>query len=280
MEILGMSGMSLWRVALAIGGLGLFLALEARYAFTRSPVSRLFRGVTNITLGVGNAIIVRLLFSGFLFSLAQTIAAREIGILNRVDLPLVLEFLIAVALLDFGTYVLHVLYHRVPPLWRIHRIHHSDPVFDVTTAVRFHPVEIILSMIFRIGFVITLGVSGAAIALFEMTLLFASQFQHSDLRLPDRIDSRIRWIWVTPNMHRIHHSVKFEELDSNYSTIFTWWDRLLGTYRADVRQESIRVGLSGYTGPVRLTLMALLMMPLGPLGKRETLRSRGDAVAQ
>jgi sterol desaturase/sphingolipid hydroxylase (fatty acid hydroxylase superfamily) len=148
-------------------------------------------------------------------------------------------------------------------LWRLHRAHHSDLDLDVTTSSRFHLGEVTLSTVYKIGFIWVLGVSPLGLVALESALLFAAQAQHSNLRIPEPFETMVRWIFVTPHMHRIHHSQEVMELNSNFSTIFSWWDRLIGTYQMEVRQEGIMIGLKDYPATWNVTLWQVLLIPFG-----------------
>ena len=156
------------------------------------------------------------------------------------------EGLVAVIALDLVIYAQHVVFHAVPVLWRLHRMHHADLEFDVTTGVRFHPVEIGLSMLIKFAVVALLGAPAAAVLIFEVLLNATSMFSHSNVRLRERIDRVLRWMVVTPDMHRVHHSTERRETDSNFGFNLPWWDRLFGTYRAQPQagHERMQIGLS------------------------------------
>jgi sterol desaturase/sphingolipid hydroxylase (fatty acid hydroxylase superfamily) len=249
------------RFAFACGGLALFLVWENLRPFRAPRKPRARHYATNIALGVGNVLVLRLLFGSLLFGLASAAEVRRIGLLNLITLPPIFKLVVTIIVLDLVAFGVHRWLHWSPTLWRIHKVHHSDVDFDVTTGIRFHTLEVLLSAGIRAVMVILLGASVVGVAVFETALLFASQFQHSNLRFPEDIDRHIRWITVTPNMHRIHHSERVEETNSNFSTIFSCWDRLLGSYREAVRQEEIVVGLREARGVEGTGLLALLRMP-------------------
>ncbi|MGH7899374.1 MAG: sterol desaturase family protein [Candidatus Binatia bacterium] len=263
------SSLVLARLAVACGGLALFLIWENVTPFRAPRQSRASHYATNVALGVGNVIALRLVFGGLLFGLAASVEARGGGLLNLLAVPPLANAVVTVIVFDAMTYGVHRWLHYLPWLWRVHRVHHSDLDFDVTTGIRFHVLEVLLSAGIRAVTIILLGAGAVGVAVFETALLFASQFQHSNLRLPEAIDRPLRWITVTPSMHRIHHSVRVEETNSNFSTIFACWDRLFGTYRETVRQEAIVVGLQERVA-VDGGLLGLLSMPfVGREGCRE-----------
>ncbi len=178
------------------------------------------------------------------------------GLFNSVNLPTALEFLLAILTLDFAIWLQHLITHKVPLLWRLHRVHHADPDFDVTTAIRFHPVEIALSMGLKIGLIYLLGPSVLAVLVFEILLNGTALFTHSNIRIPAKLDNMIRLVLVTPDMHRVHHSVHRDEHDSNYGFALSIWDRLLGTYIAQPREghDKMTIGLEWQdTRPTKLS---------------------------
>lgn len=167
------------------------------------------------------------------------------GLFNLLDWPSALEFAAAILILDAAIWAQHLVMHKVPILWRMHRVHHADRDMDVSTAIRFHPLEIALSMVLKIGLVYLLGPTALAVVAFEVLLNGTALFNHANLRIPPRLDRALRWVIVTPDMHRIHHSTQRAEHDSNYGFSITLWDRLFRTYRADPTQghDGMSVGL-------------------------------------
>ena len=159
-------------------------------------------------------------------------SSQGIGLFNQVGLPLVLEGVLAILIFDLAIWTQHLITHKIPILWRLHRVHHADRDMDVTTAIRFHPVEIVLSMALKIGLVYLIGPAAWAVVVFEVILNGTSLFNHANLALPGPVDAVIRRVLVTPDMHRIHHSAWREEHDSNYGFSLSLWDRIFGTYRA------------------------------------------------
>jgi len=190
------------------------------------------RWTANLGLVVINAVLTRLVIPVTAAGAALTAGSMQWGLLHQVDWPDGLELLLAVTSLDFAIYLQHVLFHAVPVLWRLHRVHHTDLDFDVTTGLRFHTFEIILSALIKLGAVLVIGPSVLAVVVFEVLLNAAAMFNHSNVRLPESIDRMLRWFIVTPDMHRVHHSVICREMNSNYGFNIPWWDYLLGTYRA------------------------------------------------
>jgi sterol desaturase/sphingolipid hydroxylase (fatty acid hydroxylase superfamily) len=206
---------------------------------------------------------VRILFPTAAVGFALVGEDHGWGALNNVSLPFWAKCLVSVIALDLVIYAQHVTFHAVPVLWRLHRMHHADLEFDVTTDVRFHPVEIVLSMLIKFGAVALLGAPALAVLIFEVLLNATSMFSHSNVRLPERIDRVLRWLVVTPDMHRVHHSTERRETDSNFGFNLPWWDRLFGTYRAqpEAGHDNMRLGLSMFRDRGDLRLDRMLLQP-------------------
>jgi sterol desaturase/sphingolipid hydroxylase (fatty acid hydroxylase superfamily) len=219
----------------------------------------------NLGLTAVNTSIIKLLFGAAAVGAATFAEDRGWGVLHLVDWPQWLEILAAVVLLDFMIYIQHVVVHMVPMFWRFHIVHHSDLDLDVTSGLRFHPVEIALSMLYKIFIVLALGPSVMGVVIFEAILNGMAQFSHSNIRLPDSWDRLLRYVIVTPDMHRIHHSVEVNETNSNYGFNLSIWDRFLGTYIQDARkpQPEIVIGVAQYRRPEEVTFGKLLTMPGG-----------------
>jgi sterol desaturase/sphingolipid hydroxylase (fatty acid hydroxylase superfamily) len=185
------------------------------------------------------------------------------GLLNNVALPYWLGVAAGVIVLDLTIYLQHVVFHALPTLWRIHMMHHSDLDFDVTTGVRFHPLEVIISMGIKMAMVVLLGASALAVLAFEVLLNGTSMFNHGNVRLPGGLDRILRLLVVTPEMHRVHHSVIIRETNSNFGFNLPWWDRIFGTYRPApaAGHEGMTIGLSHFRDPGELTLPRLLILP-------------------
>ncbi|MBI4623363.1 MAG: sterol desaturase family protein [Verrucomicrobia bacterium] len=223
-----------WRAVLAVGLLTALLAWE-----TAQPFFTLFgragdrarHGVRNLALGALNAAIVALLFAGAWLAVTQWAAAHRFGILNGLELPPWPRATLAVLMLDGWMYFWHWLNHQVPLFWRFHRLHHADRAMDVTTASRFHTGEIVLSSIFRLPVLLLLGCRIEELALYELLLFAVVQFHHANIALPARLDRWLRLLIVTPSVHKVHHSVVRAECDSNFSSLFSWWDPLFRTQR-------------------------------------------------
>ena len=221
------------------------------------------RQAINAALVLIDTLMLRLLFPVLAVGLALELQARDIGLFNHLDGPPALTIPLAVLVLDMAIYWQHRLMHRLPLLWRLHRVHHSDTGFDVSTGVRFHPIEIALSMVIKLALVWLLGPDPAAVVIFELALSLGSLCTHTDAALPPALDRRLRWLLVTPSMHRIHHSLLRQETDSNYGFHLSIWDRLFGSYRARPlgQEANMAIGLEQFRRPDQQSLSALLRQP-------------------
>lgn len=252
---------------------GLFLVLlAAEFLAPRRTFAlpRLRRDAVNLSITLLNNAMLYLLLPAA--AVGAALAAREggWGLLNLVRVPAPLAFIASLLFLDLVIYWQHRLFHRRALLWRLHRMHHVDEELDVTTGSRFHPVEILLSMAIKIGAVALSGAPPAAVVVFELALAGISLFNHANIRLTGRLDAALRLIIVTPDYHRVHHSVERDETDSNFSFNLPWWDRLFGTYRAQPRgaHETMPLGLKEFRGAEWVSLPRLLLMPFRAYGKR------------
>lgn len=234
--------------------------LAPRRTLTTSKTSR---WITNLAITFLNPATVRLVFPIVALSMALKAQQNGWGLLNHYNLPFWLAVLVTVALLDLVIYLQHVMFHAVPVLWRLHMVHHADLDYDVTTGLRFHPIEIILSMGIKLAAVVLLGPPTMAVLIFEVLLNGTAMFNHGNIRLPLKLDRALRFLVVTPDMHRVHHSVIIRETNSNYGFNLPWWDRLFGTYRNQPTEghEGMTIGLSQFREPGRLTFPWLLILP-------------------
>lgn len=247
--------------------LGVFLAVLAilivvqRVKPRREVPPDWHRKATNLLLVFVDTAILRVAFPLLAFDLALRFEETGSGPLNA--LPAWAGVVAGILLLDLAIYWQHRLLHIVPIFWRLHRVHHADKGFDVTTAVRFHPLEIVLSMGIKLGLIALLGVPALAVLLFEIALSAGSLFTHSNIGLPVSLDRRLRWLFVTPDMHRIHHSVHKDETNSNFGFHLSVWDRIFGSYRAMPRdgQTTMQIGLYEFRDQQDQTLWALLANP-------------------
>jgi sterol desaturase/sphingolipid hydroxylase (fatty acid hydroxylase superfamily) len=249
--------------------------LAPRRTLTTSKTVRWFANLAIIFL---NATVIRLGFPLLPVGLALLAQEKGWGLLNSFDTPYWLAVVAGVILLDLVIYLQHVMFHAVPVLWRLHMMHHADLDFDVTTGLRFHPVEITLSGCIKLAAVLVFGSPAIAVLIFEVLLNATSMFNHGNIRFPLSIDRLLRLIIVTPEMHRVHHSVVIKETNSNFGFNFPWWDRLLGTYREQpaAGQRGMTIGLSQFRDPGRLTLPWMLVLPfIGDPGKYPLNRGGG-----
>jgi sterol desaturase/sphingolipid hydroxylase (fatty acid hydroxylase superfamily) len=221
------------------------------------------RWARNLAILILNPLSVRLVFPVLPVTMAIAAAERQWGLLNNLNLPYWLKVAMGAIALDLAIYLQHVLHHAIPTLWRLHMMHHSDLDFDVTTGVRFHPIEIVISMGIKILTVAALGPPALAVLIFEVALNTTSMFNHSNIHLPEEIDRVLRLFVVTPDMHRVHHSIIIMETDSNYGFNFPWWDRLMGTYKDQPAEGHLGmiIGQPQCRDPKRLTLPRLLILP-------------------
>jgi sterol desaturase/sphingolipid hydroxylase (fatty acid hydroxylase superfamily) len=248
----------------------IFVAMAAWEATApRRPrkLSRLLRWSNNLGLVLIDRLLLHLSLPVLAVGFALLAEARGWGLLNAFEVPFALALPVALLALDLAIYLQHVLFHAVPALWRLHRVHHADLEFDVTTGLRFHPIEILLSMGIKLAVVAALGPPAIAVLVFEVLLNATSMFNHSNVRIALGLDRILRWIVVTPDMHRVHHSIHANETNSNFGFNLPWWDRLLGTYRAQPRDghEGMTIGIEQFRTPRELWLDRLLIQPLrGP----------------
>jgi sterol desaturase/sphingolipid hydroxylase (fatty acid hydroxylase superfamily) len=258
-----MPGEHIIRLAFFFGVLAMVAAWEI--VAPRRPLTdrKGRRWFTNLSLVVIDTAASRFLLPVLPFGMALMAGEHGWGILNTPDVPLWFRVIIAVVMLDFVIYLQHVLFHFVPVLWRFHRMHHTDLDVDVTTGNRFHPVEIIISMLVKIATVALLGAPAEAVVIFEVVLNATAQFNHGNIRLPVTLDRWLRLLVVTPDMHRVHHSVIPRETNSNFGFNLPWWDRLCGTYcpQPDGGHAGMVIGLTEYRDPSLLTLPRLLLLP-------------------
>jgi len=231
----------------------------------RAPrISKLLRWANNLGLVFLNSILLRLIFPVAATGMALFASEQSWGIFNYYDLNPLLEIIIAVVVMDFIIYLQHVLVHAVPALWRLHRVHHADLDYDVTTGSRFHPIEIIISMLIKLATITVLGPAVVAVIIFEVLLNGMAMFNHGNVGLPQKLDKLLRFIIVTPDMHRVHHSVEDDETNSNFGFNLSVWDRLFGTYREQPRKGQVKmdIGIRGFDKPQQCTwLQGLLIMP-------------------
>jgi sterol desaturase/sphingolipid hydroxylase (fatty acid hydroxylase superfamily) len=234
--------------------------LSQRRSLTTSKKNR---WISNLGITFLNPLVLRLVFPVLALDMALLAQKQGWGLLNNFDLPYWVAVVIGIVLLDLTIYLQHVMFHAIPILWRLHMVHHADLDYDVTTGLRFHPIEIVLSMVIKLSIVVVLGPPALAVIIFEIVLSSAAMFNHGNIRLPLKIDEILRYFIVTPDMHRVHHSVVIRETNSNFGFNLPWWDRLFGTYRSQPVKghTEMTIGLSQFRDAKRLTLPWLLILP-------------------
>lgn len=249
---------------LIVGTLAAVVFLELKRPLRKSRQSKLERDSRNAAVSLMAAATVALAEKPVTAPLALAVHRNRWGLLKMARLPLALDLLLSVVLLDYTLYAWHYLTHKIPFLWRFHQAHHVDLDLDASTALRFHAGELLLSVPWRAAQVALLGISPLALALWQTLTLMEIMFHHSNLRLPLEFERRLCRIIVTPRMHGIHHSTLRDETDSNWSTIFSWPDYLHGTIRLNVPQDAITIGVAPYQDPAELTLGKVLELPFTP----------------
>jgi sterol desaturase/sphingolipid hydroxylase (fatty acid hydroxylase superfamily) len=244
-------------------GILIMMALWEVFAPRRAlTISKAVRWVNNLGLVFFNSFLLRVIFPAAAVGMAAFTSANGWGIFNYYEVPFWVAVVASVVVMDFIIYLQHVMVHAVPALWRLHRMHHADLDFDVTTGARFHPLEIILSMLIKFATIAVLGPPVLAVVIFEVVLNATAMFNHGNVRLPSGLDRVLRWIVVTPDMHRVHHSVEDDEANSNFGFNLPWWDRLLGTYRDQPRggHEGMTIGIHKYRKPKQVAWFPGMMM--------------------
>jgi sterol desaturase/sphingolipid hydroxylase (fatty acid hydroxylase superfamily) len=229
----------------------------------------LARWPSNLAIVALNTVLLRILLPATAVSLALLAAQRGWGLLNNLRLPWWSTDVVSVDLLDLAIYLQHVMFHAVPALWRLHRMHHADLDVDVTTGARFHPIETVLSMLIKLGVVAALGTPALGVLIFEVLLNATSMFNHGNVRIPVWLDRWLRWFLVTPDMHRVHHSIVVGETNSNFGFNLPCWDRLLGTYRHQpaAGHQGITIGIEQFRDRRDLRFDRMLLQPFrGPVG--------------
>ena len=246
-------------------GIFAFMAVWEILAPTRAlTVSKAVRWANNLGLVFFNSFILRLVFPAAAVGVAAFAAENGWGLLNYYSLPAMVAVVVSIVAMDFVIYLQHVMVHAVPALWRLHRVHHADLDYDVTTGARFHTVEIMLSMLIKFATIIVLGPPVVAVVIFEVVLNATAMFNHGNVSLPKGLDRVLRWFLVTPDMHRVHHSVEDDEANSNFGFSLPWWDRLFGTYRDQPRggHEGMTIGIHTFRTMKQVSwLPGMLVLP-------------------
>jgi sterol desaturase/sphingolipid hydroxylase (fatty acid hydroxylase superfamily) len=254
------------RLGVFLGVLLALLALERLIPWRRERPLGLRRWPGNIGLAVAGSLLVRAVVPAAAVGAALWAEGRGLGLLPALGLPGWVAIPLSVVLLDLLIYWQHRVTHAVPALWRLHRVHHADPELDATSALRFHPVEILLSMVLKMAAVVALGAPAIAVLAFEVLLNATAMFNHADISLPPRLERLLRLVLVTPEMHRTHHSEIRAETDSCYGFCLPWWDRVFASYRAaPAAGEGVVIGVAGWRDPDQQRLDRLLLQPLRPV---------------
>lgn len=252
------------RLGFFVGIFAVMAAWEVLAPRRVRTLSRLVRWTNNLGLVALDTVVVRLIFPAAAVGMAAYASAQDWGLLNHYEVPYWLAVVAAVVVLDFVIWLQHVMVHAIPVLWRVHRVHHADLDYDLTTGTRFHPIEIIVSMLIKFAAIMVLGPPIVAVIIFEVVLSGMAMFNHADVRLPAAVDRVLRWFVVTPDMHRVHHSIEDDETNSNFGFNLSWWDRLFGTYRDQPRggHEGMTIGIRAFRTPGAVSwLPGLLALP-------------------
>lgn len=269
------------RIAFFLGIFSAVAIAEMIVPRRRLTTSKQRRWFANIGIIAVNTVFIRLFFSAGAVGIAIFVSDRNWGILNNISAPYWLAVILSVLFLDFVIYLQHVMFHAVPTLWRLHMMHHADMDIDVTTGTRFHPVEMFLSMLIKAAAIIVSGAPPLAVVIFEVLLNGTAMFNHGNVKLPLGLDAILRLFVVTPDMHRVHHSVLPSETNSNYGFNLPWWDRLMGTYRSQPMNghTDMTIGLKQFRNPDKLGLMDILLMPFRAAQGSYAINRRGQSGA-
>jgi sterol desaturase/sphingolipid hydroxylase (fatty acid hydroxylase superfamily) len=252
------------KIGLIFGGLIFFLILELIIPYRENSISKIRRWMNNLTLGIINIIFYEVVVASLLVTTASFVAKENIGLMNLVEIPTWLKIVDTIVFMDLMFYFLHILIHRIPLLWRFHRVHHTDLDVDVSTAMRFHLIEVFFRSLAGVGMIYFIGADPVGVFVFECLFLFSFFFQHSGIKLPRQIENLYWILFVPPPMHRIHHSVDLEERNTNFGGIFSIWDRIFGTLLTGVNQDQIWMGVDGHIQEKKLEIYHLLWMPFTP----------------
>lgn len=256
------------RLAATLSTFALFATWELVAPRRASHIPRRLRWTSNISIALLDALVVRFIFPGTAVAVAMMVEARGWGLLQLVAVPAPLAVVGSLIVLDLMIYGQHRLFHRIPVLWRLHRMHHADLELDVTSGARFHPLEIVLSMLVKTCAIIVIGAPASAVLLFEVLLNCTALFNHSNIRIPPSVDRVLRWCVVTPDMHRVHHSVDWNETNSNFGFNLPWWDHVFRSYRAqpEAGHTKMTIGIAQFRTLRDLRLDRMLVQPLRSTG--------------
>jgi sterol desaturase/sphingolipid hydroxylase (fatty acid hydroxylase superfamily) len=251
------------RLSVALGIFSLMSCWEYFSPRRQQTLSRKQRWPINIGLAIFNMFLMRITVGGIAYLSAVNALNQSWGLLNQFQLPGWLTIVITLLFLDFAIYCQHIISHKWKPLWRLHKIHHTDLEIDVSTAIRFHPLEIIISMAYKVACIYLIGANPLAVIAFEIILNATATFNHSNVNIPIKFDKCLRWILITPDIHRIHHSTVQSETDSNYGFSISLWDRVFKTYIAEPEktQTTLDIGLPQYRNQHELSFIKLLLLP-------------------
>ncbi len=251
------------RMSVFLGLLILFASLELVVPRRELRPVKAKRWFTNLTITIIDSVLVRLVFKTAAVGGAIWAAENGWGLFNNITAPFWLALIISIVVLDFAVWFSHLASHKIPILWRVHRMHHSDIGFDVTTAIRFHPIEIIISMLWKYAVVLALGAPAVSVLVFEIILNGCALFNHSNMKLPLTLDRVLRMVIVTPDMHRVHHSIIRRETDSNYGFNLSIWDRMFSTYidQPELGHDGMTIGVEQWQDESPARLDWALMVP-------------------
>ena len=247
-------------IALSVMFVVLFF-FQTKWTLRRPTQPIVKRSIINLLVSIPSFTLLRFVFLPLMVAIAMKNEVWQWGLLYQINADQYVKMLIVFLILDYTNYIWHILNHKLPLLWRFHVVHHSDHDLDITTALRFHFGELIGSVFFRGLFVLLSGASPLQVLFYEVVFEAATQFHHSNWRLPYRFEKILNWVIVTPRMHGIHHSVIKNETDSNYSVIFSFWDRIHQTIRLNISQDAVVTGVPAYNNPAELTVWYLLKVP-------------------
>ncbi len=279
MEFLSQLSEGTIRLSVFFGVFALLALCELAAPRRKATAPKGWRWLGNWGLVVLDTALLRMVFPLAAVGMAEYADANNWGLLNAFELPYAVQFAIALLVLDFSIWLQHVIFHAVPLLWRFHMVHHADLDLDVSSGFRFHPGEILLSMGYKFAIIAALGPPAVAVLVFEVVLNAMAMFNHSNLNIPQPLDRVLRMFLVTPDMHRVHHSIDAHETNSNFGFNLSWWDRLFGTYvpQPKLGHEGMTLGLEQHQEPRRQRLLWLLLMPArGKLGNYAINRRRFD----
>ncbi len=262
-----MNSEALIRLFIFLGMVTAMAVWETKSPRRKQIIPRKKRWPANLGIVFLNTILGRILLPTTGIGLAALVQSNGWGLFSLWDAPLWVAVPLTILVMDFVIYLQHVLFHSVPLFWRFHRMHHTDPEFDFTTGNRFHPIEILISMGIKFSVIVALGAPPAGVLIFEVLLNATATFNHANAFLPLHIDRVLRWLLVTPDMHRVHHSIEKNETNSNYGFNLPWWDRLFGTYRAQPRKGHLDMTIGLQTGHDPAQDISLSRMLLFPFNK-------------